>query len=78
MALVLLITHEPGRQEVAFAKGIPATPENEKLIGDIARVIPLKRRFRGPRIRAGRKDYNARSYCLKAHATHISLYERPW
>jgi len=33
--------------EVAFAKGIPATEANHRIIDMIAKVIPLRRRYRG-------------------------------
>jgi hypothetical protein len=34
----------------------------------------MKIRYRGPRRLAGRTDWLARSYCLRDHATHFSLY----
>lgn len=33
--------------ETAFAKGIPATPANHRIIDMIARKVPLRRRYRG-------------------------------
>jgi hypothetical protein len=33
--------------EVAFAKGIPATEANHRVIDMIAKVVPLRRRYRG-------------------------------
>lgn len=33
--------------ETAFAKGIPATEANHRIIDMIAKVIPLRRRYRG-------------------------------
>lgn len=33
--------------EVAFAKGIPATEANHRIIDMVAKVVPLRRRYRG-------------------------------
>lgn len=33
--------------EIAFAKGIPATEANHRIIDMIAKIVPLRRRYRG-------------------------------
>jgi hypothetical protein len=33
--------------EVAFAKGIPATEANHRIIDQLSRIVPLRRRYRG-------------------------------
>ena len=64
--------------EASFAKGIPATQENRDLINKIAKVVPLRRRFRGPRahrVHSGEHTwFSGRSFCRSVDATSIALY----
>jgi hypothetical protein len=74
---------EPG--EVSIAKGIPVTPENMFILGEIGKIIKIRKRYRGPRadsigrmMRSGyrRTAYSARLTCLKEDATTVSVYLR--
>ena len=57
--------------EGALAKQIPLTDENKKIIDAIAKIIPIQRRYRGPRLRGG--------MCRECHrqdAQRVSIYVR--
>ena len=57
--------------EKALAKQIPLTPDNIAIIDGIAKVIPIIRRYRGPRVRGGyMRD------CHKQDAERVSIYAR--
>lgn len=73
----LLHTYESPLTESSIAKGIPATAENLETIKQLNRVMPLIRRYRGPR-RKGRfgVTHQGQSMCLKADATSVALYLR--
>ena len=58
-------------EEVAIAKGIPLTDENKTIIDQIAKVIPIIRRYRGPRLRGGYMKE-----CHKQDAERVSIYGR--
>ena len=58
-------------EEVAIAKGIPLTDENKTIIDQIAKVIPIIRRYRGPRLRGG-----LMRECHKQDAERVSIYGR--
>ena len=58
-------------EEVAIAKQIPLTDENKTIIDQIAKVIPIIRRYRGPRLRGGYMKE-----CHKQDAERVSIYGR--
>ena len=57
--------------EKALAKQIPLTPDNIAIIDGIAKVIPIQRRYRGPRVRGG-----FMRECHKQDAERVSIYAR--
>lgn len=57
--------------ERALAKQIPLTPDNIAIIDGIAKVIPIIRRYRGPRLRGGYMRE-----CHKQDAERVSIYVR--
>ena len=57
--------------EKALAKQIPLTPDNIAIIDGIAKVIPIIRRYRGPRLRGG-----FTRECHKQDAERVSIYAR--
>jgi len=57
--------------EKALAKQIPLTADNIAIIDGIAKVIPIIRRYRGPRVRGGYI-----SECHKHDAERVSIYAR--
>ena len=59
--------------EYAFAKDIPNTLDNHKMTNRLARIIPLRRKYRG----ASTKNYRRpRDYCHKEQADRFALYFR--
>ena len=68
-------------KERAFAKDIPVTDENMATIKQIAKVIPIIRRWRGSSRflgEIGESPYYERpyAYCQKRGAERVSLYYR--
>ena len=57
--------------EQSLAKQIPLTADNIAIIDKIAKVIPITRRYRGPRIRGGYMRE-----CHKQDAERVSIYLR--
>ena len=57
--------------EQSLAKQIPLTADNIAIIDQIAKVIPITRRYRGPRIRGGYMRE-----CHKQDAERVSIYLR--
>ena len=57
--------------EQSLAKQIPLTADNIRIIDQIAKVIPITRRYRGPRIRGGYMRE-----CHKQDAERVSIYLR--
>jgi hypothetical protein len=57
--------------EMALAKQIPLTDENCGIIDAIAKIIPIQRRYRGPRLRGGYMRE-----CHKQDAQRVSIYVR--
>jgi len=57
--------------ERALAKQIPLTTDNIAIIDAIAKVIPITRRYRGPRLRGG-----FTRECHKQDAERVSIYAR--
>ena len=59
--------------EYAFAKDIPNTLDNHKMTNRLARIIPLRRKYRGK----SRYGYTRPSaYCHKKFADRFAIYER--
>ena len=59
--------------EYAFAKDIPNTLDNHKMTNRIAKIVPLRRKYRG----ASTKNYRRpNSYCHKEQANRFALYFR--
>ena len=57
--------------EKALAKQIPLTADNIAIIDGIAKVMPIIRRYRGPRVRGGYMRE-----CHKQDAERVSIYAR--
>ena len=55
----------------ALAKQIPLTADNISIIDAIAKVVPITRRYRGPRLRGG-----FMRECHKQDAERVSIYAR--
>lgn len=64
------------QHEHSIAKGIPLTEENIAMVEVIAMVLPIRRRYRGPRCHRNDGSWRQQSYCLKRDATSIALYIR--
>ena len=59
--------------EYAFAKDIPNTVDNHKMANRIAKIVPLRRKYRG----ASRYGYTRPSaFCHKKFADRFALYHR--
>ena len=59
--------------EYAFAKDIPNTLDNHKMTNRLARIIPLRRKYRGK----SRYGYTRPSaFCHKKFADRFALYFR--
>ena len=57
--------------EYAFAKDIPNTIDNHKMTNRLAKIIPLRRKYRGASTRNYRRP---RDYCHKEQANRFALY----
>jgi hypothetical protein len=57
--------------EMAIAKQIPLTRDNKIVIDAIAKVVPITRRYRGPRVRGGYMRE-----CHRQDAERVSIYAR--
>ena len=59
--------------EYAFAKDIPNTLDNHKMTNRIAKIVPLRRKYRG----ASKENYRRPgSFCHKNFADRFALYYR--
>jgi hypothetical protein len=59
--------------EYAFAKDIPNTVDNHKMTNRIAKIVPLRRKYRG----SSKENYRRPSaFCHKKFADRFALYER--
>ena len=59
--------------EYAFAKDIPNTLNNHQMTNRLAKIIPLRRKYRG----ASTKVYNRPgAFCHKDYADRFALYYR--
>ena len=54
--------------EAAIVKQVPITEENLQLIRELAEIIPIRRRYRGPRSRGFCRE------CHRANAERVSVY----
>ena len=59
--------------EYAFAKDIPNTLDNHKMTNRLARIIPLRRKYRGPSTEFYRRPV---AFCHKEQADRFALYFR--
>ena len=59
--------------EIAFAKGIPNTEYNHKIIDRLAKIIPIRRRYRG-NSKPGYRRPGA--FVHKSQADTIALYPK--
>ena len=55
--------------EQALVKQVPLTPDNITMIDRLASMMPLTRRYRGPR-----HNYNSTRDCPKKNAERVSIY----
>ena len=70
---VWLNQYEAPGYEYAFAKDIPNTLDNHKMTNRLAKIIPLRRKYRG----ASTKVYNRPgAFCHKDYADRFALYYR--
>lgn len=69
---------EAPRGEESCFKGIPMEFYDHPMMRRFIRNQGLRARFRGPRRkdRMGKTSYQGKLTCLKADATHFSLYSR--
>ena len=56
--------------EVAIVKQVPITEENLQRIRELSEIIPIRRRYRGPRSRGFCRE------CHRANAQRVSVYHR--
>jgi hypothetical protein len=56
--------------ERAIVKQVPITEENLQLIQELSEIIPIRRRYRGPRSRGFCRE------CHRANAQRVSVYHR--
>jgi hypothetical protein len=56
--------------EVAIVKQVPITEENLQRIQELSEIIPIRRRYRGPRSRGFCRE------CHRANAQRVSVYHR--
>ena len=59
--------------EYAFAKDIPNTIDNHKMTNRLARINPLRRKYRGPSTEFYRRPG---AFCHKEQADRFALYFR--
>jgi|TARA_B100001093_G_C26285993_1_gene783231 hypothetical protein len=59
--------------EYAFAKDIPNTIDNHKMTNRLAKIIPLRRKYRGKSLYGYTRPA---SFCHKKFADRFALYER--
>ena len=57
--------------EYAFAKDIPNTLDNHKMTNRLSKIVPLRRKYRGPSTEFYRRPA---SYCHKEQADRFALY----
>ena len=65
---IQLYKAHPG--EVAIVKQVPITEENLRRIQQLSEIIPIRRRYRGPRSRGFCRE------CHRANAQRVSVYHR--
>ena len=65
--------YEAPGYEYAFAKDIPNTVDNHKITNQLAKIIPLRRKYRG-KSRYGYTRPGA--FCHKKFADRFALYHR--
>jgi hypothetical protein len=56
--------------EKAIVKQVPITEENLQRIRQLSEIIPIRRRYRGPRSRGFCRE------CHRANAQRVSVYHR--
>jgi hypothetical protein len=56
--------------EVAIVKQVPITEENLRRIQELSEIIPIRRRYRGPRSRGFCRE------CHRSNAQRVSVYHR--
>ena len=57
--------------EYAFAKDIPNTLDNHKMTDRLSKIVPLRRKYRGPSTEFYRRPG---SFCHKEQANRFALY----
>ena len=62
----------PGN-EYAFAKDIPNTLDNHKMTNRLSKIVPLRRKYRGPSTELYRRPG---AFCHKEQANRFALYFR--
>jgi hypothetical protein len=58
--------------EVAIVKQVPITEENLQRIQELSEIIPIRRRYRGPR----HNSNNMHRDCPRDDAQRVSVYHR--
>ena len=77
----LLALHKSPVDENSYAKGIPYTEQNMKLLRQLGLMMGIRLRYRGPRTQiwfhSGKPNVAARRLtCLQKDATSVAVYPR--
>ena len=59
--------------ENALVKDIPNTIDNHMMANQLAKVVPIRKKYRGPSTEFYRRPT---AYCHKNHANRFALYEK--
>jgi len=65
--------YQAPESENALVKDIPNTIDNHMMANQLAKVVPIRRKYRGPSTEFYRRPT---AYCHKNHANRFALYER--
>jgi|TARA_R110000822_G_scaffold4909_3_gene21241 hypothetical protein len=65
--------YQAPESENALVKDIPNTLDNHMMAFQLAKVVPIRIKYRGPSTEFYKRPSD---FCHKAHATRFALYER--
>jgi hypothetical protein len=63
-----ILQYRAPHPEAAIVKQVPITEHNLQLIKELSEIIPIRRRYRGPRSRVFGRE------CHRANAERVSVY----
>jgi hypothetical protein len=63
-----ILQYKAHPREVAIVKQVPITEENLQRIRELSEIIPIRRRYRGPRSRVFGRE------CHRVNAQRVSVY----